>query len=367
MAALERAGDLNVEGGEYGEALRHYIRARTFARGNDEIDSDRLNGKIERVRVRVQATKRIEQYTQRIKQNPKDEKAGHDLVMAYIVDMDQPEAAAKYTFLIDEGLANKVQLAVKESDTIEASDALDMAEWYEGFAANGPTPTRAAMMTRAIGYYQAYVDSDEADAGRRAIIRVKLERLGEQLAKLGPSGGSTGGGWRWMMPPTGRLAGWSIDGDESDIEYTGGVLTVRDDASAIYPIKSSNVLIHGHVKMDARRSANLTVAQREGQYIGLIYKTGRIRTVYTDGAETKRASAAVPGEPGDAFDIEVAIAGKLVSVRVNKNEVLRIELSQPPKPGVLRLASGKPNGAVEFGLFRYRTLTAADVKKLLVE
>lgn len=369
VAALETAGDLHTEADDYAEALRQYTRARSFARGNAGVSADHIDGKIERSRLRVLATNRIKQYTQRIKQNPKDEKAGHELVMTYITELDQPEAASKYTFLVDEELASKVQLAVKAPEAIEVAEALELAEWYEQLAASGPNPTRAAMLVRAIGYYGAYVESDAADAGRRAIVRVKLDQLAEQLAKLGPTGGATeqGGGWRVIMPPAGKLIGWSIEGDASDIDYNGGVLTIRGDAHAVYPIKATNVLIHGRVKMDARRTVNLAVAQREGQYFGLIYKTGRIRIVYADGAEAKRDSAAVPGEPGDTLDIEVAIAGQRLTVRVNNSEVLRIELSQPPKPGALRLGSGKPHGSVEFSGFKYRTLSPADVKKRLAE
>lgn len=364
--ALEKAGDMRADGDESGESVRLYQRAKFLARSNGEIDAVRLSIKLEAARNRALTFRRIEQLKGRIERNPNDLEAGKALVMAYLVELDRPESAARYTFLVEDLLGERILNATKDPEELKASDWIDLAEWYEGLSHGQAKWIRARVLARAADYYQRYLASGPEASSRLVVARVKLARIRVELAgSRNEAAPAEGGKWNSFMSDPNRLVGWKSNSEAPTYEYKKGALLMGRGSLLTRPLAYKDFAVRGSIRLAERGAARIGVRGTAFSHYQVIIRPGVIRLVsYSKAQLSDLATAKLDVAPGGSLSFELIAAGDRLIVRVNEQTLIDATDDEHPGPGVFVLfARGTESGWSIKGL-QARELSSADVKAL---
>ncbi|MDH3583550.1 MAG: PA14 domain-containing protein [Phycisphaerae bacterium] len=187
---LIQMAELRMEAGETDAAINHYRRALQTA---SAVRSDRrasIQAKLEQVRAEQRLAGRIASLRDRIKQ--KDKEAAKELLRLYVVELDRPLEARKYTFATDdETWKTNVTLATRDIWSLEEQEAMALGDWYRGLVDSAPAAARGPLLVRAHRYYRVFLTRHpQADLARtKAGLALKtvdaaLEGLGIDPASV---------------------------------------------------------------------------------------------------------------------------------------------------------------------------------------
>ena len=362
--ALETGGDLRTDGDDVGDSIRLYLRAQSLTDKSDDAGTQRLRGKIERARTRSQVMRRIEQYKLRIKNNPEDRKAGHELVMAYVVDLDQPVEAAKYSFLVEKQLADRVRLAEKPIDSVAPEACSDLAKWYVGLSSNRQSAARFAMLNRAARYYRRFIDSDPSDNVALTVARVKLTQIETQLAELsGVEGDDAKEGWRPLMAKD-RLTGWRLPAEKGAYEYKDGVLMMGKDVVLSRPIGTANFALRGSFALAQIGAARIGFRGSEDTHYQIIVRhtvTRLVRYVRTSSRDIGSFRANL--RPGEMHRFEIVAAGSRLIIKLDGEQIIDASDDEYGDPGALVLLAHSKEGGWKVSDLQVRELSKSEVAK----
>ncbi len=183
-----------------GEALIDALLAQAFTRASDleaaiaiarraqgvasTIKSPRqaqIKAGIDAVQARHKLNARIDELKAKLKDNPADKAAGRELVMIYLVNLDSPAEAHKFTFLLDDAeLKDRIGLADSDPATLDEKQAMDMGEWYRKLA-DGEISARLPLLTRAHTYYQRFLDLHTTEDLERTKATLVLKSVRQTL------------------------------------------------------------------------------------------------------------------------------------------------------------------------------------------
>ena len=174
----------NIErNAEYSAALR-------VARS---IRSDRLEQLLsdrKALVARKQVHDNLQQYLNRLKADPKDAVTAKQLVLLYVMELDAPEKARKYTFLLnDPELKTNVSLANKPADQLNGDEAYTLGKWYHQLAGGVRTTLKGPLLVRSITYFQRFLSLHEAedrDDLKKTEATLTIKTLEKDLKALGP-------------------------------------------------------------------------------------------------------------------------------------------------------------------------------------
>lgn len=113
-------------------------------------------------------------------------KARNDLITLLVVELDDPNAAAKVlTAEADEVLRTYVPMAAKPMEQLSAGALAELAAWYRSLAARGPQGAKAIALRRARDYCERHgADKGvQADEAARLKATLTLEEIQRELAK----------------------------------------------------------------------------------------------------------------------------------------------------------------------------------------
>ncbi|MBI1374209.1 MAG: hypothetical protein GC159_15945 [Phycisphaera sp.] len=162
LTALARIEHRNEK---WDEAVEHYRTARQTAIGIKSDRVDEIVAQMERAKKKEHVEVNPEQLKEAIKANKDDQAAIARLMYAYVIELDQPEEARKYTFLIkDEPIKDHIRLAARRVESLNADEALTLARWYQRLTDQAPTSARPALRDRAELYLARYRAIAKADA-----------------------------------------------------------------------------------------------------------------------------------------------------------------------------------------------------------
>ena len=186
ILALVMLGDLHLDQGKINDAMIAYRRAMSVARSIRFDRFEEIKAKLNAATTRQRLVRRAEQLAARLAANPKDEALARQLVQIYLVEMDNPVAAAEYALLLDDAtLLENISRMTQEADSPSEDDSKSLGQWYKELAATaGTDQTRFAMMVRAIFFHQEFLVKHGADDLAGKAIAVSLEILETELAKL---------------------------------------------------------------------------------------------------------------------------------------------------------------------------------------
>ncbi|MDH3584556.1 MAG: hypothetical protein OER86_10110, partial [Phycisphaerae bacterium] len=123
---------------------------------------------------------------ERLKADPKDTDSARELVRALVVDLDDPTAARKYSFLLpDDTERATIKLAAKPAEMRTAAEALAVARWYEGLAKSNEATHMLPMYKRAAeSYLQSLIRSIASQDLAHVHARIALTNITQVIEKL---------------------------------------------------------------------------------------------------------------------------------------------------------------------------------------
>jgi len=139
-----------------------------------------------------------------LKADPTNQKTRDELIRLYLVELDNPQEAAKYVNdTCDADYQKYVPAAAKGVDTAPELACPQLAQWYLGLAKSARPGAKAAMLARAKAYCERFLAVHTAQDPDRADAAVTLKKAEENLKQLGAAA--------WNPPPRTFAAGQWID------------------------------------------------------------------------------------------------------------------------------------------------------------
>jgi len=199
------AAEAKARDNDWAEAQAMYRQAMTVATRADPTRKPDIQAAIDAMRDHML----VEAKSARLKANIKSAQEASNtaliktttdqLMKLYVVDLDTPNEARKYTFLSDDAeLKANVPLACKDPADLDEEQAEQLAKWYHDLSRSATGKGKLATLERARGYYERYVELHGTDAS----VRERAEVLREIAADDG------GGDFSWSTDVAEREALW---------------------------------------------------------------------------------------------------------------------------------------------------------------
>jgi hypothetical protein len=183
-------GQAKLEAVKAGEALALFRQAESVARALRDPGLPDIAALVKTATSSLNTERRILSLTKSLERDPADTKARDELVLLYLLDLDDP---SKANGLLREDsredLRKYVPLAAGPVDAVEEGACLELAAWYDGQYRKPPsTPAKATACGRAVAYYGRYLALHEAGDLKRLKAKVRFQQLEKELARLDPAG-----------------------------------------------------------------------------------------------------------------------------------------------------------------------------------
>jgi len=194
LEMLEALADAHLAEGNGSEAKALYRRAFMVA---NYIKSDRVAtilAKSKRANAVVAREARLRSLQAKLKKNARDTAAREELILLYVVALDNPAEAAKLlTDDLDEVTRTYVPLAAKKLDDLDEAICLELGDWYyRELSKNASVIGKPVVLQRAKGYYQKFLGLHAKQDIQSFRAKVALASIEKELKKLGARAGPRG-------------------------------------------------------------------------------------------------------------------------------------------------------------------------------
>ena len=194
--ALRAHAEAYEKAADYLGAMTAIQRATPIANDIRWDGRDQLKTELDRLAAAQKSNKKLNDLKARIKANPDDSAAAHELVTIYLVDLDQPAEAAKFALqLSDDDLKQNILLAVTPLEELTESQAMHLGEWYKSLGTTAKTKAaRLRMFELSKACFEHYLDVHTAQDLKRTKAKLLVLRLGPQIEALQRSVGASKAG-----------------------------------------------------------------------------------------------------------------------------------------------------------------------------
>jgi len=248
---------------QFDQAERLYRRALGAASSMAPDRREQVRQALDAVRRRQQIQSRIKKYQSRLKADNSNTAVAEALIDIYLLELDQPEEANKYSFLLSDPTQRQmVALAARQPDALSPEQSVQLGEWYYQKAQQAPSDTAGLPLRRASMYLQQYLDSSPSDVLSRQKAALLLQQVQAALEKA--STPATAGGSSFVdllravdlekVPPKGgqwQMRGGQLtavpDGDDDWEEVDRLAIPVSLDGN--YELKFSFERVEGDGKL----------------------------------------------------------------------------------------------------------------------
>jgi formylglycine-generating enzyme required for sulfatase activity len=195
ITALVALAEAQVAAGDSdaaGLTLRQAVAVATAIKSENKAA---LQAQVENLALRQKVEKQIAALKAKLDADPQDAASRKELVRLWLVEMDNPATAAKFLDeTLDEATRKYVPAAAKPLADAPELACTELGDWYKGLADQAATPaSKGAMLRRAQGYYQRFLELHMAADLARTAATLTLKRIEDALAKLGPALGPKSG------------------------------------------------------------------------------------------------------------------------------------------------------------------------------
>jgi hypothetical protein len=182
---LMGAADLDREAEDINAALRRYTEAIHVATRIRYEDKDQITEAQKTSLSQKKVFDQITLYKGRLKRDKDDKDAVTKLVMLYVIELNEPHQARKYTFLLsDKSIGKNVSLASGSPGKLESADAYGLAQWYNTLGSKNPT--KLHLLERSITAYERYLSLaiPEGNSIKKTAATFALKELRNRYEKL---------------------------------------------------------------------------------------------------------------------------------------------------------------------------------------
>jgi len=140
-----------------------------------------------------QKKRRIEALQAAMIKSPKDVEKRHELILYYVVELDQPADAVKHLIQdVDEVIRTYVPLAAKAVEDVPEAACLELGNWYyQTLLPKAPPAAKRTVLGRAKRYYERFLARSTAEDVNVLKARIFLMRIEKDLKALAPTGSTS--------------------------------------------------------------------------------------------------------------------------------------------------------------------------------
>ena len=147
---------------------------------------EEMEGRLKALAQAMKSAREIEDLKFLLAKDAQNAALREKLVRLYLVDLDNPAEAATYLEgVAEESLKKYVPAAAKGIEAAPELACIDLGEWYRTLGEAATAAAKAAMYTRAKGYYERFLDLHAADDLDRTKATLALKKVEATLEKLG--------------------------------------------------------------------------------------------------------------------------------------------------------------------------------------
>jgi len=186
VAALVALAETKFEAEDVAGAQGCCARAKKVA---EKVRSARL-GDVEALAALVEVHARLLPLKGAIKMNPANRDARAKLMKIYLIELDDPESAAKFVERDrDDNLDKFILVAAMNVSSVPEGGCIQLGDWYRGLADEAGPAGKAAMLRRAWTYYRRFLDIHTAQdlvRSKTEFVLQQVETALEELASTAP-------------------------------------------------------------------------------------------------------------------------------------------------------------------------------------
>lgn len=189
---LESLAQMKDAAGDHQGALRIYRRANAAAQKLDQTRRSEIRDQLTDLQNRMRKRLKLNGLIGKLKANPNDATAAHDLAMFYAVEMDDASKAllcARKTR--DADFIARITLTGKNIAILTEQESLQMGDWYASVARKATNGSRVAMMQRAHQCYSIFLQHHPTEDLAHTKVRLTQRQLEALLKNLGSHTPST--------------------------------------------------------------------------------------------------------------------------------------------------------------------------------
>jgi hypothetical protein len=184
VAAIVYFADDRLDTKDFAGAADLYRRAMPLAANLRNVDHYELKLKLDHAVTRRGFQSQAEKLKAALKEQPDDKAARDELVRIYVVEFDNPAAAARQLDLKADDNAKYVLLAGMSIERLPARALAELGHWYRGLADKSSAQGRRIALVRAKTYYERYLRTNSAASAGRADVTAGLDEVDKVLAKV---------------------------------------------------------------------------------------------------------------------------------------------------------------------------------------
>ena len=187
VAALVPLAETKIEAEDVVGARGCCARAKEVA---EKVRSARL-ADVEALAALVEVHARLLPLKRAIKMNPANRGARAMLMKIYLIELDDPESAAKFVERDrDDNLDKFILVAAMNVSNVPERGCIQLGDWYRGLADEAGPAGKAAMLRRAQTYYRRFLDLHTAQdlvQNKTEFVLQQVETALEELASTAPT------------------------------------------------------------------------------------------------------------------------------------------------------------------------------------
>jgi hypothetical protein len=186
MKMLETLADANVSKGKGDEAKKLYSRAIMVAKYINSDKAETILAKSRRANAVVAQQVKLKSLQARLKKDAGNTKVRKELILLYVVGLDNPTEAAKFiTDDIDEVTRTYVPLAAKKLDGLNEAICMELGDWYyRTLSKNASAAGKPVVLKRAKGYYEQFAELHTKKDLQSLRVETALESIEKELKRL---------------------------------------------------------------------------------------------------------------------------------------------------------------------------------------
>jgi len=181
VAALVALAEAKLEADDVTGARGCAIRAKAAA---EKVRSACL-AEVQAVADRVEVFANLVPLKRVIEMNPENRGAREKLLKIYLVELDDPVSAAKFVERDrDDNLDKFILVAAMDPANVPERGLMELGAWYQGLAEEAGPAGKPAMLARAKGYYERYLEVHTEGDLERSKAASALQQVETALEKL---------------------------------------------------------------------------------------------------------------------------------------------------------------------------------------
>ncbi len=155
---MVKVADLQMATGNAAKAAENCRQAQAMLRLASADRREALQTRIKQLTARAAALLQADRFKAQLQTDPKDKNAAEKLVHLYLVDLDDPDEAAKYGELGADDMARKCLLVANMNpENLPEAALLALTDWYKALADSAAGDPKVAMLHRTETYGNQYL------------------------------------------------------------------------------------------------------------------------------------------------------------------------------------------------------------------